>query len=90
LEPGEEPRLQANLYWNIGLAEAALIGFARLEGLQKVWKATPAGQAPDKELEPFLRLQETFKEVHWRFVLSLGPNHSDTLKALDFIQKSLS
>jgi tetratricopeptide (TPR) repeat protein len=90
LEPGEEPRLQANLYWNIGLGEAALIGFARLEALQKAWKATPAGQSADKGLEPFLRLQETFKEVHWRFVIALGPNHPDTLKALDFIQKSLS
>jgi hypothetical protein len=90
LEPGEEVRLQANLYWNIGLGEAALIGFARLEALQKAWKATPAGQSADKGLEPFLRLQETFKEVHWRFVIALGPNHPDTLKALDFIQKSLS
>ena len=90
LEPGEELRLQANLYWNIGLGEAALIRFARLDELQKAWKATPAGQAPDKELEPFLRLQEIFQEVHRRHNLALGPKHPDTLKVLDFIQKSLS
>jgi tetratricopeptide (TPR) repeat protein len=90
LEPGEEPRLQANLYWNIGLGEAASIGFARLSELQKAWKATPSGQSHDKEIEPFLRLQETFKEVHRRFVIALGPKHPDTLQALDFIQKSLS
>jgi len=90
LEPGEEPRLQANLYWNIGLGEAASIGFARLGELQKAWKATPAGQPHHNEIEPFLRLQETFKEVHRRFVIALGPKHPDTLQALDFIQKSLS
>jgi tetratricopeptide (TPR) repeat protein len=90
LEPGEELRLQATLYWNIGLGEAALIRFARLDELQKAWKATPAGQAPDKELEPFLRLQEIFQEVHRRHNLALGPKHPDTLKVLDFIQKSLS
>ena len=75
---------------NIGLGEAALIRFARLDELQKAWKATPAGQAPDKELEPFLRLQEIFQEVHRRHNLALGPKHPDTLKVLDFIQKSLS
>lgn len=90
LEPGEELRLQANLYWNIGLGEVAKVTFVRLEELQKAWKATPAGHAPDKEMEPFLRLQETFKEVHRRYNLALGPKHADTLKALDFIQKSLS
>jgi tetratricopeptide (TPR) repeat protein len=90
LEPGEELRLQANLYWNIGLGEAASIGFARLEELQKLWKATPSGRPPDKAIEPFLRLQEIFKDVHRRYNLALGPRHPDTLKALDFIQKSLS
>ena len=87
---GEELRLQANLYWNIGLGEAALIGFARIEELQKAWKATPSGQPFNKEIEPFLRLQEIFKEIHWRYVLALGPKHPDTLAAADFINKSLS
>jgi hypothetical protein len=90
LEEGEELRLQANLYWNIGLGEAAKIRFDRLAELQKAWKATPADHPFNKEIEPFLRLQEIFKEVHWRYVLALGPKHPDTLKALDFIQKSLS
>jgi tetratricopeptide (TPR) repeat protein len=90
LAEGEELRLQANLYWNIGLGEAALIGFARIEELQKAWKATPSGQPFNKEIEPFLRLQEIFKEVHWRYVLALGPKHPDTLAAADFINKSLS
>ena len=90
LEEGSDLRLQANLHWNIGLGEAALIGFARLAELQKAWKATPAGQPVNKEIEPFVRLQGVFKEVHWRFVLALGPKHPDTLAALDFINKSLS
>jgi hypothetical protein len=90
LAEGEELRLQANLYWNIGLGEAALIGFARIEELQKAWKATPSGQPFNKEIEPFLRLQEIFKEIHWRYVLALGPKHPDTLAAADFINKSLS
>ena len=90
LDEGEELRLQANLYWNIGLGEAAKIRFDRLGELQKAWKATPPGQPYHKEIEPFLRLQEMFKEVHRRFNLALGPKHPDTLKALDFIQKSLS
>lgn len=90
LSEGEELRLQANLYWNIGLGEAAKIRFDRLAELQKAWKVTPAGHPFNKEIEPFLRLQEIFKEVHWRYVLALGPKHPDTLKALDFIQKSLS
>ena len=90
LEEGEELRLQANLYWNIGLGEAASIGFARLEELQKAWKATPSGQPYGPELEPFLRLQVLFKEVHRRYVLAVGPKHADTVAALDFIEKSLS
>lgn len=90
LDDGSDLRLQANLHWNIGLGEAALIGFARLAELQKAWKATPAEQPVNKEIEPFVRLQGVFKEVHWRFVLALGPKHPDTLAALDFINKSLS
>ena len=90
LEAGEELRLQANLYWNIGLGEAASIGFARLEELQKAWKATPSGQPYGPELEPFLRLQVLFKEIHRRYVLAVGPKHADTVAALDFIEKSLS
>ena len=90
LEPGEELRLQANLHWNIGLGEAAKIRFDRLAELQKAWKATPAGQPFNKEIEPFLSLQEIFQEVYRRHNLALGPKHADTLKVLDFIQKSLS
>ena len=90
LEEGEDIRLQATLYWNIALGEAAKVGFARIDELQKVWKATPSGQPYGSELEPYLRLQGIFKEVHRRYVLALGPKHPDTLAPLDFINKSLS
>jgi len=90
LEEGEDIRLQATLYWNIALGEAAKVGFARIDELQKVWKATPPGQPYGPELEPYLRLQGIFKEVHRRYILALGPKHPDTLAPLNFINKSLS
>lgn len=90
LAEGEEIRLQANLYWNIALGEAALIRFDRVEQLRDLWRARTPGTPLAPELEPFVRLQALFQDVHRRYVLALGPKHPDTLQAADYIEKSLS
>ncbi len=90
LDQATELRLQARLHFDIGVCEAAIIRFARLEELQKLWRATPAGRTPSREVEPFLRMQALFQDIYRRYVHAFGPRHASTLQVKEFIDKSLS
>lgn len=90
LTEGAEPRLEATLQWNLGTNEAAQHGFAQLEADRLAWRALSPGQPAPPELAPFVRLQGIFQAVYRRYLLALGPRHADTVRTLDFIQKSLS
>jgi hypothetical protein len=73
LEEGEELRLQANLYWNIGLGEAAKIRLRPIGRTPEGLEGHSSRAGPLQRVEPFLRLQEIFKEVHRRYNPRPGP-----------------